>query len=87
MTKNVKPLTPVDMSQCQAERPNNYSFMTLGGRPGLERCTNQPTMIATEKVPGPDGQIGSMSLCDHCFSVMQKQCPDMAFFERIKEPA
>ena len=41
-------------------------------------------MIATEVKPGEDGRIGSMSLCDRCFEVLQKQLPaGTATFERI----
>ncbi len=68
-------LTPPDLEQCQAERPNDNSFMTLGGVPGRVRCKNKPTKLMTENAPGKDGQIGSMTLCDHCFSVFQRQMP------------
>ena len=64
---------PPDLKQCQAEVPNGYTFMTLGGRPGRVRCSNKPVIIATEVEPGDDGQIGSMSLCSECFEVFQKQ--------------
>lgn len=57
-------LTPPDKKQCQAEWLGG-SFMTLGPRQ-MERCTNKPTVIVTEKYPGPDGERGSMSLCDRC---------------------
>jgi len=40
---------PVDLKQCQAEVPNGNTFMTLGGRPGRERCKNKPTVVVTEK--------------------------------------
>lgn len=80
------PLIPPDTSRCQAEKPTGDSFMTLGGRPGRrERCNAKPTMLATEKVAGEDGLKGSMTLCDECFAVMQKQCPDVATFTRIVE--
>lgn len=68
-------LTPPDHKQCQAEKPNGHSFMTLGGVPGMVRCTNKPTKLLTENTPGEDGQTGSMTLCDHCFSVFQKKMP------------
>jgi hypothetical protein len=75
MTPNQEktPLTPPDKKQCQAEKPNGNSFMTLGGKPGRVRCTNKPTVIATEAKPGPDGQRGTMSLCDECYAVFVKQ--------------
>lgn len=78
-----KGLTPPDPKQCQAEVPNGNSFMTLGGRPGRERCTNKPLWIATEKVPGADGLTGSMSLCQRCREQMEKQMPGFATFEEI----
>jgi hypothetical protein len=70
-------LTPPDMKQCQAERPNENSFMTLGGvLNGRIRCKNKPTKLLTENAPGKDGRIGSMTVCDHCFAVFQRQMPE-----------
>lgn len=69
----MKELTPPDLSRCQAERPNGASFMTCGGRPGLVRCSDKPSVIATENKPGSDGQVGSMSLCQHCAEMFVKQ--------------
>lgn len=34
--------------------------------PGLMRCSNSPTVIATESEPGDDGLHGAMSLCKSC---------------------
>lgn len=68
-----KPLIPPDYSQCQAEKPNGHSFMTLGGVPGLERCKNKPQWVIHETVPDKNGQCGSMSLCDACLEVFRKQ--------------
>lgn len=68
-------LTPPDLECCQAERPNDNSFMTLGGVVGRVRCKNKPTKLLTENKPGKDGRIGSMTLCDHCFGVFQEQMP------------
>ncbi|MNQ55354.1 hypothetical protein D3C85_694470 [compost metagenome] len=65
-------LTPPDHSRCQAERPNGYNAFTLGGRPAMVRCSNKPTVIATEAQPGPDGLIGSMSLCEECKAELLK---------------
>lgn len=79
-------LTPPDLGRCQAERPNGHSFMTLGGRPGLERCTEKPVWIATEAQPGADGLVGSMSLCDHCRGVMVEQLGhDYCTFSAIQQ--
>ncbi len=69
-------LTPPDLKQCQAEKPNGNTFMTFGGVPGLVRCTEKPLFIATEKKPAKDGLIGSMSLCADCVAVFHKQTPD-----------
>jgi len=59
-------LIPPDLKQCQAEKPNGNSFMTLGGVPGLVRCKEKPTVVAYENNPAEDGLKGSMSLCDSC---------------------
>jgi hypothetical protein len=69
----VKELTPPDLRRCQAGKPNGASFMTCGGRPGLVRCSDEPVVIATENKPGSDGQVGSMSLCQHCVEVFVRQ--------------
>lgn len=66
-------MIPPDLGQCQAEKPDGNSFMTLGGRPGLVRCTNPPTHLVTETAPGDDGRMGSMTLCDNCLIVFKKQ--------------
>ena len=68
-------LTPPDRARCQAEKPNGNSFMTLGGRPGMVRCSNAPTVVATETAPGEDGRRGSMSLCADCRAVFERQMP------------
>lgn len=69
-------LTPPDPKRCQAE---SRSFMTLG--PGRVRCSNTPTVIITEKKPGPDGQRGSMSLCAECLPVFKKEHPEISITE------
>lgn len=76
-------LTPPDKQQCQAEIKEG-SFMTLGPR-GRYRCTNKPTVIVTETVPGEDGEHGSMSLCDSCRKMLIKKM-GRAYFteEKIK---
>lgn len=71
--KELKPLVPPDKKRCQAEVPSGNSFMTLGGRIGLERCRKKPAYIAHEKKPGADGRQGSMSLCAECAEVFKKQ--------------
>ena len=66
-------LIPADLERCQAITPNGNTFMTLGGRPGLERCTNKPYVVAKENRPGKDGKRGSMSLCSDCLGVFVRQ--------------
>lgn len=68
-----KPLEPPDLEQCQAEKPNGHSFMTLGGVPGLERCKAKPIVIIKELQPDAHGRCGSMSLCAECWKVAIKQ--------------
>lgn len=70
-----KPLTPPDLKRCQSEKPNGHTFMTLGGRPGMERCDRKPTVIVTENKSGEDGRKGSMSLCVGCLAQFRKQMP------------
>lgn len=76
-------LIPVDRKRCQAEMPNGAGPFTIGGRPGMVRCTDIPSVIATEIVAGKDGQKGSMSLCLDCQKVMEKQMPGHCTFEDI----
>jgi hypothetical protein len=71
--KELAALIPPDLKRCQAEKPNGHSFMTLGGVPGRERCTDKPTVVVTEVAPGADGRRGSMSLCHHCWAVALEQ--------------
>lgn len=65
-------IEPLDTARCQAEKPNGYTFMTLGGIPGLERCRNKPEVVVTETQPAKDGKIGHMTLCDGCLTVFKK---------------
>jgi hypothetical protein len=79
-------LTPPDLEQCQAEKPNGNTFMTLGGSPGLVRCENKADFIAVEKEKGKDGQRGSMSLCTKCRLVFVKQMGrGFADFKRLSK--
>ena len=66
-------LIPADKNRCQAEKPNGVHAFTVGGVPRMERCTNKPTVIVTETKAGKDGLFGSMSLCDDCLKVAEKQ--------------
>lgn len=72
-------LIPPDLKQCQAEKPNGNSFMTLGGVPGLERCRSEPTLIAHESKRADGKKSGSMSLCLECSVVCKKQIPGITF--------
>jgi hypothetical protein len=88
MKGNNMSLEPPDPKRCQADVPGNGP-LTMGGEIGdprnvyRVRCKNKPRWIATEKKPGPDGQVGSMSLCDECAAVMEKQMPGHASFALI----
>ena len=74
-----KALEPPDIDRCQAMVPNGHNFMTLGGRPGLERCRALPVVIVFENTPGKDGLKGSMSLCDRCLDQARLQFGDSYF--------
>lgn len=77
-------LKPPDQKRCQADKPNGYTFMTLGGKPGLVRCPNKAKWIATEN---GTGQRGSMSLCNECREVLIKQLgPNYATLKLITPP-
>jgi len=69
-------MIPIDKEMCQSEKPNGQSFMTMGGGHKMLRCKNKPTVIATETKKGSDGLKGSMTLCDDCLKVANKQLPD-----------
>lgn len=71
--KTTDGLIPPDPDQCQAEVPNEHTFMTLGGVPGRVRCKKRPSVIVTENSPGEDGKRGYMSLCAECVEVFKKQ--------------
>jgi hypothetical protein len=67
----VPKLTPVDRKRCQAEK--QVGAFTLGGTIGERtRCPNVPLYIVTEKMPGKDGLVGSMSLCPACLEICAK---------------
>lgn len=71
----VKPkLIPPDRKRCQAEIPSGNTFMTMGGLVGARsRCANKPAVIVHEtKTSSEDGQLGSMSLCEHCLGEFKK---------------
>ena len=79
-------LTPPDPKRCQSMVPNGYTFMSFGGVPGLERCSNPPVVIAEEvEAAHEDGQTGSMSLCLRCLCVLSTQERKMWANTRIKE--
>ena len=76
-------MIPIDKERCQAEKPNGQSFMTLGGGQKMIRCENKPTVIATETNAGSDGLKGSMTMCDDCLKVAEKQLPK-GFFDIVR---
>lgn len=73
-------LTPPDKKQCQAERSNGFNAFSLGGSLEYIRCTNTPSTIATEVLPGADGKKGKMSLCNSCLKELVKRKPGYATF-------
>jgi len=84
-------LEPVDLKQCQADKPGNGPF-TIGGVIGDPkngyriRCKYTPTFVATEKMPGDDGKCGAMSLCEECKRVFIEQLGiDFASFSEIED--
>ncbi len=81
MTDELKPIPPPDLQQCQAEFREG-SFMTLGPR-SMRRCPNPPKYIMTEAVPGKDGRIGSMSVCNACAIVASKKFRKAVKFREI----
>lgn len=89
--KQAQELVPPDLDRCQARVPGNGPF-TVGGKIGdprdgyRVRCDNVPTVIAVEKQAGPDGLIGSMSLCDECKKEFLKMFgKDFATIRKIKK--
>lgn len=83
MNQTTTPLEPVDLARCQAETVERTPW-ALGGTHRVTRCPNQPSLVATEKHAGKDGQRGAMSLCADCKAVLLKQAgEDFATFEPI----
>lgn len=77
-TKKKKPLNPPDLERCQGESKNGPFVM--GGTIGKwMRCESVPTVVITERKPGPDGQHGSMALCAVCLAIATKQLGAKAF--------
>ena len=62
--------------------PNGLGPFTLGGGHKMVRCKNKPIVIATETKPGEDGFKGSMTLCNECLEVANKQLPS-GFFDLV----
>lgn len=71
-------LEPVNLEQCQSDKPGGGPFV-IGGEVGnprngyLVRCRNKPIVIAKENMPGKDGKCGAMSLCGDCKKAFVKQ--------------
>ena len=80
-------LIPPDLKQCQGEKPNGNTFLTLGGRPGLVRCTAKPVAVIKEVKPPKKGwERGSMSLCGECLAQACEQLGMKKFtVKRIRE--
>jgi len=67
------PLEPPDLARCQGEWTTYQPFVMGGNVHQRTRCPKPPTVIVTEREPGPDGLVGSMSLCDSCLAVFLEQ--------------
>ncbi len=81
-------LIPPDHNCCDTYEHNGYNFMTLGGRPAMERCKRLPRYIGTEAKPGPDGLIGSMSFCEeHAFAAVKQLGEGFTVFVPINQDA
>lgn len=79
-----KPLDPADTHRCQAEVHIKRSPFIMGGKVyETQRCENRPVVVVTEKRPGPDGLIGSMSLCRDCLAVFQEEDGRDVFVELL----
>jgi len=70
--KNIK-LIPPDIKRCQCLKPNGNTFLTFGGIPGYDRCSNKPLVIVTERKASLGNVKGSMSLCGSCWAVFVKE--------------
>lgn len=77
----INKLEPVDLKQCQAEKPAG-NFMRFGF-PKPIRCPNKPTWIAVEKTLN-DGMHGSWALCDGCHKIVERLKPNFATFQALR---
>jgi hypothetical protein len=66
-------MIPPDPTRCQATIRAAHGAFVLGPPPRFERCRNTPVTIAREVAPGPDGEVGAMSLCENCLVQFRKQ--------------
>ncbi len=79
-----KPLDPPDRERCQGEWTKATPFRLGGPMKTRIRCDKVPLVIATEKRPGEDGQVGSMSLCGACKFEFERQFGhDFATYEAL----
>lgn len=84
-TKDLKPLEKVDHERCQADIKSAYNPFIMGGDVGGKwgRCKNKPTWYVREAVPGSDGRMGAMSLCDDCKIHCEKQRGNSVTYEPL----
>lgn len=83
--KKVK-LIPVDYQRCQTLVPSGNTFITFGGTTGLVPCENAARYVATERVPGPEGLRGAMSVCERCKAyLIGIKGADYATFVKIED--
>lgn len=68
---------PYDPARCQVVITPAYSardaFQIGNPRRPPARCENAPTHLLRETTPGPDGQLGSMSVCARCLNEYMKK--------------
>lgn len=80
-------LIPPDVARCQAETIHYRPFVMGGNVHDRRRCESAPVYISKERVAGPDGRRGSMSLCAECADVLKRELgEDYATLTPIKKP-
>lgn len=78
------PLIKPDYLQCQSEITSYHPFILGGKCQETKRCINQPIWLASEK-ESKDNEIGSMTLCEECKVVCEKQMKNKVTFKKLGE--
>jgi hypothetical protein len=72
-------LIPPDFERCQSEITTYHPFV-MGGNPyQTNRCENKPAWLATEPERKDKKKRGSMTLCEKCKPICEKQMPGVEF--------